>query len=183
MFEESFRALPLMAMRLKDAAIRGQIRGTRGIANWFRKPYGPGWVLTGDAGHLKDSSTGFGIRDALIQSFLLSETLDTILDGGDWQNCLSEFERKRNRMMLPSFEATIAYSQLHDADPEELPWLRGVLANPHLCRSFMQWIAGTLSHSSPTHLETEIRRMAVLFGAKPRSGTTSIELISSKKPG
>jgi flavin-dependent dehydrogenase len=169
MFEETFRALPFMAPRIKDAVLEGQIRGTRGVPNWFRKPFGPGWVLTGDAGHVKDSSTGFGIRDALIQSFLLADVLDAILNGADWEASLSEFESKRNHIMLPSFQATVRYTQLHDLPSEKLAWFRGILANPHLCRSFMQSVAGSLPDESPAPLQKEIRSMGKLFGGEQTS--------------
>ncbi|MBG6064705.1 FAD-dependent oxidoreductase [Micromonospora ureilytica] len=32
---------------------------------FFRQPFGPGWVLVGDAGHAKDATLGHGINDAL----------------------------------------------------------------------------------------------------------------------
>jgi len=164
-FEETFRALPLMEMRLKDAVLEGRIKGTRGIANYFRKPYGPGWVLAGDAGHLKDSSTGFGIRDALLQSFLLADVLNGIIEGADWDATLSEFERKRNHKLMPSYQATIASTRLHDLPTEELAGLRAILANPHLCRAFMQWLTGALPQILPTHLEAEIQSMIKLFSS------------------
>ncbi|MBX6342941.1 MAG: NAD(P)/FAD-dependent oxidoreductase, partial [Thermomicrobiaceae bacterium] len=67
-FEERFRKLPGMARRLSGARLDGKLIGTKGIENYFRKPYGPGWVLAGDAAYLKDPSTGLGIGDALQQA-------------------------------------------------------------------------------------------------------------------
>jgi flavin-dependent dehydrogenase len=166
MFEETFRALPYMASRLENATLQDRIFGTRGVPNRFRKPYGPGWVLTGDAGHVKDSSTGFGIRDALLQSFLLSDLLDAVLNGADWELKLSEFESTRDRIMKSSYQSTIAATQLQDLPPAELNWFRGILANPHLCRAFMQSIARALPNVAPQELTKEIRSMGKLFGAK-----------------
>ena len=34
------------------------------VPNFFRKPYGPGWALVGDAGYNKDFITAQGINDA-----------------------------------------------------------------------------------------------------------------------
>ena len=34
------------------------------VPNYFRKPYGPGWALVGDAGYIKDPITAQGIGDA-----------------------------------------------------------------------------------------------------------------------
>ena len=34
------------------------------VRGYFRKPYGPGWALVGDAGYNKDFITAQGIQDA-----------------------------------------------------------------------------------------------------------------------
>ena len=41
-----------------------KIYGTADTANFFRKPYGPGWALVGDAGYHRDPVTAQGINDA-----------------------------------------------------------------------------------------------------------------------
>jgi flavin-dependent dehydrogenase len=33
------------------------------VANFLRKPFGPGWALVGDSGYTKDFITGLGITD------------------------------------------------------------------------------------------------------------------------
>ena len=38
--------------------------GTGELPNFFRRPYGPGWVLVGDPGYHKDPITAQGISDA-----------------------------------------------------------------------------------------------------------------------
>ena len=38
--------------------------GTADLPFFFRKPYGPGWALVGDAGYHKDPITAQGISDA-----------------------------------------------------------------------------------------------------------------------
>ena len=45
-----------------------QLYGTGHQENYFRKAFGPGWVLLGDAVHHKDSITARGITDAFIQA-------------------------------------------------------------------------------------------------------------------
>ena len=46
------------------ASARRAFAGTS-VPNYFRKPYGPGWALVGDAGYNKDFITAQGIMDAL----------------------------------------------------------------------------------------------------------------------
>jgi 2-polyprenyl-6-methoxyphenol hydroxylase-like FAD-dependent oxidoreductase len=171
-FEARFRALPGMAARLQDATLEGHIQGTRGIPNLFRKPYGRGWVLVGDAGYVKDPITGLGIGDALAQSFLLADALDATLRGADWEISLGEFQRRRDAEMLPAFEATVRFAQVHDAQPQALAWLRGLLISPHFCRMVMQWLAGALPDILPPEMQAPLREMASIFGAQPATAAT-----------
>ena len=48
---------------------------------YFREAAGPGWVLTGDAGHFKDPAAGQGIADALRQGERLASAIEAGLDG------------------------------------------------------------------------------------------------------
>lgn len=50
-------------------------RGISAFSGFFRESAGPGWVLTGDAGHFKDPSPGQGISDALRQGERLAEVV------------------------------------------------------------------------------------------------------------
>ena len=178
-FEQRFRALPGMAVRLRDASLQGKIQGTRGIANYVRKPYGPGWALTGDAACLIDPINGVGIGDAFAQSFLLADALSAALGGGDWDESLGEYQRQRDAEMLPTFQATLTYAQMRDAPPETLAWLRGLLITPHLCRAAMQWLAGALPGVLPAEQREPLAAMAKLFGAPTMEPATESALAST----
>jgi menaquinone-9 beta-reductase len=53
---------------LADARPDGAARMVLRYACFFRESAGPGWVLLGDAGHVKDAVTGQGISDAMRQA-------------------------------------------------------------------------------------------------------------------
>ncbi len=56
----------------------------RAVLRWtcyFREAVGPGWVLTGDAGHFKDPAPGQGIADALRQGAELAPAIVAGLGG------------------------------------------------------------------------------------------------------
>ena len=55
--------------------------GTAGVANYFRRPYGQGWALVGDAGYQKDPITAQGISDAFIDAEHLVEAIDAGFSG------------------------------------------------------------------------------------------------------
>jgi 2-polyprenyl-6-methoxyphenol hydroxylase-like FAD-dependent oxidoreductase len=164
-FWERYRALPGMEERLAHAELEGKLQGTRGIANHFRKPFGPGWVLAGDAGYLKDPSTGLGIGDALSQNFRLAKALDAALRGADWDASLSAFQRRRDETMLPLYQETLTATQLRDAPSESLDWLRSALINPHFTRSLLYWLSAVLGSGLPDDLQPTMRRLAGLMGA------------------
>lgn len=56
-------------------------RGVLRPAGYFRKPFGPGWALVGDAGYLKDPILGQGINDAFRDAELLANALHAAWKG------------------------------------------------------------------------------------------------------
>jgi len=123
-FMARFNGLQGMAARLKDVTLEGKLLGTRGVENYFRTPYGPGWALTGDAGYCRDPSTGSGISDSIEQSFLLGDALHAALDGGDWDASLADFQQKRDALLMPSYQSTVSYTKAPETVPESVAWLR-----------------------------------------------------------
>ena len=59
---------PSVADRLRGARRETKWFGTAGVPNYFRRPFGPGWALVGDAGYDKDPITAQGISDAFIDA-------------------------------------------------------------------------------------------------------------------
>jgi flavin-dependent dehydrogenase len=165
-FEGRFRALPGMARRLAGTTLEGKLQGTRGIANYFRTPYGPGWALTGDAGYLKDPSSGLGIGDAISQSFLLADALDAALRGADWDASLGAFQRKRDKIMLPAYQSTIGYTRMRDASAETLGWLRAVLSAPFFARMLVGGLPNGAPQIFPESIMPGIQKLAEAFAAE-----------------
>ena len=62
-FLKMFDLAPEFAERVRGAKREAPFAGAP-VANFFRKPYGPGWALVGDAGYNKDPITAQGITDA-----------------------------------------------------------------------------------------------------------------------
>ena len=62
---EAVKREPEWADRLSAATREERFTGG-GVPNFFRTPYGPGWVLVGDAGYTKDPITAQGIANAFV---------------------------------------------------------------------------------------------------------------------
>ena len=57
-------AAPDLAARVREGRREERYIGTADVPGYFRRPFGRGWALVGDAGYHRDPSTGWGIADA-----------------------------------------------------------------------------------------------------------------------
>ena len=73
--------VPPLAERVRIGSREERFYGTGDVPNFFRKPYGPGWALVGDAGCHKDPFTALGICDAFRDAELLANAVDEGLLG------------------------------------------------------------------------------------------------------
>jgi len=71
---------PALAARLRAGRREAKFVGTP-VANYFRKPYGMGWALVGDAGYNRDYITAMGITDAFLSAELCAEALHLSFSG------------------------------------------------------------------------------------------------------
>jgi len=71
---------PPFAERIRAAKREARFVATA-VPNYFRKPYGPGWALVGDAGYNKDFITAQGMHDAFRDAELCATALDEWFSG------------------------------------------------------------------------------------------------------
>src|SRR6185295_16277391 len=76
----TFEMAPAFAERLRGARRETQLRAAV-LPNFFRKPYGPGWVLVGDAAYHKDAITAQGIADAFREAERSADAIDQAFGG------------------------------------------------------------------------------------------------------
>ncbi len=102
------------------AGERERYLGTADMPNYFRKPYGPGWALTGDAGYHRDFLTGLGINDAFLQAELLAKALHEAWSGRKTEEeALAAFEAERNDLVKPCYDTTIKMASGYELTPIE----------------------------------------------------------------
>lgn len=157
-FEARVRRLPEMARRMQSAHLEDKLIGVKGIDNYFRKPYGPGWALTGDAGYLKDPITGTGIGDAFEQSFMLAEALGAWFEGADWEATMSAFQQRRDQTMKPMYDLTLDFTRMRDVGPAEQAMLKAVFISPAMTRAVAHGMLAQLPSllSTPAHARTAL---------------------------
>ena len=115
------------------------------MPSYFRRPYGPGWALVGDAGYLKDPCTAKGITDAFRHAELLADALDDGLRGTrPFGEALADYERRRNAAAMPMYDFTYATSALEPPTPQEEELFEAMRDDPALAGRFFGVFAGTV---------------------------------------
>jgi 2-polyprenyl-6-methoxyphenol hydroxylase-like FAD-dependent oxidoreductase len=118
---------PSVAERMRAAHREEPWVGTKGVPNFFRKPYGPGWALAGDAGHAVDPITAQGISDAFADAEGLAEALDAVLsDRRGAGAAFAEYQRRRDERVRDMYEFTCELATL-GPPPHPLPELFAAL--------------------------------------------------------
>jgi flavin-dependent dehydrogenase len=109
---------PSFAKRIQDATREERFAGTA-VPNYFRKPYGKGWALVGDAGHNKDFITAFGITDAFRDAELCATALDqTFLCERSFDAAMSNYQTTRDQDSMPRYELTTQLATLEPPPPD-----------------------------------------------------------------
>ena len=144
-FARAFGLVPEFAERLRAATRETRIVGTGDLPNFFRKPYGPGWALVGDAGYHKDPITAQGISDAFRDAEDLAAALDDALSGRrGFDDAMASYQQTRDQRALPMYEFTCDLARLERPPPELQRLLGAVQTSQEAMDAFVSVIAGTV---------------------------------------
>jgi 2-polyprenyl-6-methoxyphenol hydroxylase-like FAD-dependent oxidoreductase len=137
---------PGLAERVRGGRRVEPFRGTDALPFFFRRPYGPGWALVGDAGYHKDPITAEGITDAFRDAELLADALDAGFTGAQpAEEALAGYERRRNEAALPVYEFTQQLAALAPPPPELQALFAALRDDQEQTDRFFGTIAGTVS--------------------------------------
>ncbi len=93
---------PEVAERVHAGNREERIAGAGDLPHFFRKPYGPGWVLVGDAGLHVDPMQGLGITKAFSEVSMLAPALIAGLSGArPMEEALADYHSKRDDAWVP----------------------------------------------------------------------------------
>ena len=136
---------PAFADRLRGARREARFVGAA-VPNYFRKPYGPGWALVGDAGYNKDFITGARHHGRLPRRGTLRDRARRVLlrnapvRGGD-----GRVPAHPRRTVRPMYEFTCQLATLEPPPPELQQLLGAVHGNQEAMDGFARMNAGTIS--------------------------------------
>lgn len=122
-----------------------RIVGSGEMPNCYRRPYGPGWALVGDAGYLKDPITGLGISDAFRDAELLSDALAAGFSGQrPMEAALVGYERQRNAASKPLYALTLDTARMQPRSPLQLALLQALAHDPAAASRFFGVLTGVV---------------------------------------
>jgi flavin-dependent dehydrogenase len=153
---------PAFAERVRHARREARFAGG-GVPNFFRKPYGPGWALVGDAGYTRDPVTAQGISDAFRDAELCASALRAAFEGHrTYDDAMAGYHQERDRRVRPVFEFTTQLATLDPPPPEMQHLLAAAQGNQAAMDAFVSIVAGTMSPADFFHPDHVAR---ILSGA------------------
>jgi class 3 adenylate cyclase len=143
---KSLDLAPALAERVRSGQRVERFVGTADMANFFRKPYGVGWALVGDAGYHKDPCLAQGITDSFRDAELLAEAIDADFSGRQpLAEALADYEQQRNAAGMPMYEFTLQLANLVAPPSPEMQQLFAALCgNQAEINRFFGPLAGTV---------------------------------------
>jgi flavin-dependent dehydrogenase len=145
-FLDALELVPELAERVRSGTREEPFVGTADLPNFFRRPFGPGWALVGDAGYHKDPYLAQGITDAFRDAELLAEAIDRGFAGETpLETALAAYEQRRNSAARPLYELTCSLAALEPPDIRTLQLRAALRGNQADTDRFFGISAGTVS--------------------------------------
>jgi 2-polyprenyl-6-methoxyphenol hydroxylase-like FAD-dependent oxidoreductase len=136
---------PAFAERVRGARREERFVGAA-VPGYFRKPYGPGWALVGDAGYNKDYITAQGINDAFRDAELCVDAIDQAFSGArPFDEAMAGYQATRDEQVRPMYELTADFASLEPPPPELQQLLAAVSRTEEAMDGFARVLGGVTS--------------------------------------
>jgi 2-polyprenyl-6-methoxyphenol hydroxylase-like FAD-dependent oxidoreductase len=136
---------PEFAERVRGATRESKFIGSAELPGYFRKPFGPGWVLVGDAGYHKNPITAMGINDAFRDAELVAGGLHDALAGErSFEAAMSDYQEARDAAAMPVYEFTCEFANVAPPPPEMQQLIGAMQGNQEAQDGFVSVQAATL---------------------------------------
>ena len=156
-------------------AFRDRILGARreerfygmAVPNFFRKPFGPGWALVGDAAYNKDFITAQGISDAFRDAERCVDALDESFNGTrTFDDAMRAYQSARDEHAFPIFEFTCQFASMTPPTPEMQQLFGAIHGNQAAMDGFAQVVSGV---RSPAEFFSPENIGRIFAAAEPRT--------------
>jgi len=144
-FFETVALAPEFEARVRAAKRESKFVGSAQLPGYFRKPFGHGWALVGDAGYHKNPITAMGINDAFRDAELLADAVDDAFSRRrGWREAMADYQRARDADVMPIYEFTDEFAQLRPPPPELQQLIGAMRGNQAAMDGFVSVQAATL---------------------------------------
>lgn len=144
-FMRALDRAPEFAERIRSGRREERFVGTS-VPNFFRKPWGPGWALVGDAGYTRDFITAQGISDAFRDAELCANALDDAWSGRQsFDDAMVAYQQRRDQQVRALFEFTCDFASFTPPTPEKQQLMGAMQGNQEAMDGFARVIAGVTS--------------------------------------
>jgi flavin-dependent dehydrogenase len=134
---------PGLARRVAAGRQGQAFKGTNKLPNFYRRAWGKGWALAGDAAYHRDPITGMGIGDAFLGATLLADSFDAAAQSATpLDAALAGYQEELHRLTRPVFDYTLLSAALDDPAPLSA-FYTSVANDPEATRQIMNVLAGT----------------------------------------
>jgi flavin-dependent dehydrogenase len=158
-------AVPAIGERVRAGKREERWYGAADLPNFYRKPYGKGWALVGDAGLHKDPFLALGICDALRDVELLALALDQGFSGRQpIEQALHDFERRRNQASREDFAENLRLARFEPLAPEFLALRAAIRGNQEAINQMYRAREGMIPREAFFNSEN----LQKLMGATPQ---------------
>jgi 2-polyprenyl-6-methoxyphenol hydroxylase-like FAD-dependent oxidoreductase len=138
--------VPSLGARVRSGTREERFHAASDLAGYFRKPYGPGWALVGDAGYHLHPITAQGITDAFLDAERLADALDAAFSERQrFDDALAVYQGARDAHVTPMYEMTFDLAQVDQPPPPQMQQLLAAVAQSQPAMDdFVSVQAGTL---------------------------------------
>ena len=142
-FEQRLRRHPLYDRQIGNGKRVSPIGGATTLTMYKRKPYGPGWALTGDAGYHLDPLAARGTTAAVLTAALLSQAIRAHLSGElPEEQAYRQFHAERDRQLQKEWDVTHAAIVRPAPNDREIAEARLIADNPDLLAQHVEVVRG-----------------------------------------
>jgi 2-polyprenyl-6-methoxyphenol hydroxylase-like FAD-dependent oxidoreductase len=144
-FSSMFDLAPDFAERLRGATLETRLVGAA-VPNFFRKPFGPGWALVGDAGYNKDFITAQGIQDAFRDAELCASAIaESLAAERGYDAAMAGYQATRDARVSSMYELTLDLAALQPPPPELAQMLSSIQGDQQAMDAFARMNAGVMA--------------------------------------
>jgi flavin-dependent dehydrogenase len=144
-FFKAMDLAPEFAERVRGAKRETKFIGSAELPGYFRKPFGSGWVLVGDAGYHKNPITAMGINDAFRDAELVAGALDAAFsETRSFDEGMTAYQQTRDEAAMPVYEFTAEFATMEPPPPEMQQLIGAMQGNQEAQDAFISVQANTL---------------------------------------